>query len=113
LTDFVVSHEKVWGAAVDVATSVPPTLNSTRSTRKLSDAVADTITVPESCDPAGGDVIEAVGSVVSTTHVLEATPLSRPAPFRALTSNWCELDARPAYVFGLAHEFHEAPSRRQ
>ena len=47
----------------------PSSLNCTPATLTLSDAVAVTVTVPETVAPAAGAVIETVGGVVSAVTV--------------------------------------------
>ena len=53
------------GEVVSLVESVPSTQNSTRDTPTLSDADAETLTVPEAVAPFEGLVMEAVGGVVS------------------------------------------------
>jgi hypothetical protein len=62
---FVVFHEKLYGAAVKVETTVPSTLRATDFTPTLSEAVTLTLTVPDTVDPLAGDVIDTVGTVTS------------------------------------------------
>ena len=59
----------------------PSSLNCTLATATLSDALADTVTVPVKVDPAVGAVIETVGGVVSEAGVVPVRPI------------WCGLPA--------------------
>src|SRR5437899_6851383 len=72
----VVSHEIEYGA---VATSAPrfwpSSLNCTPTTPTLSEAVAETVVVPETVEPERGEVMLTVGGVVS-----EGGPLERLTP---------------------------------
>ena len=61
----VVFQEIEYGEAVSVAILVPSTMNWTLWTATLSEAEAETVTVPDAVEPALGDVIETVGGVVS------------------------------------------------
>ena len=66
----VVASKKVYGEVVSAEpTFVPSTCNCTFATATLSDAEAVTVTVPETVEPAVGDVIETVGGVVSAVTV--------------------------------------------
>ena len=61
-----VSQETEYGAEVSsVPMSAPFRLNCTPATPTLSEAVAETATVPETICPWVGEVIETVGGVVS------------------------------------------------
>ena len=62
----VVSHVIEYGAAVSSAPRLAPSKrNWTPATPTLSLALADTVTVPETTDPAAGAVTDALGGVVS------------------------------------------------
>ena len=56
-------------------TFAPSHWNCTLATPTLSDAVQRTVTVPETVAPLAGDVIEAVGAVVSAVLVVVLDPL--------------------------------------
>src|SRR5947209_15935339 len=62
----VVFHEREYGAAVTSAPRfAPSSLNCTPTTPTLSVALAETVTVPETVEPAAGAVMETVGGVLS------------------------------------------------
>lgn len=98
---------------MDVPLSDPSMRNSTRSTRRLSDADTAIVAVPESVAPAVGAVMVTVGRVVSIVHVYAATPLSSPDELTAITSKRWLPAPSDAYVRGLVHEANDAASSRQ
>jgi len=55
----------LYGTLVSVLTLMPSTLNTTLRMPLASDAVAETVTVPEMVEPSEGEVIDTVGGVVS------------------------------------------------
>src|SRR5438105_14844168 len=62
----VVFQEMEYGLAVTSAPRLAPSsLNWTPTTPTLSEALAETVTVPTTVAPAAGEVIETVGGVVS------------------------------------------------
>ena len=64
----VVFQEIEYGAVVSSApTFVPSTLNCTPATPTLSEAPADSVTLPETVVPPAGAVTDTVGGVVSAT----------------------------------------------
>src|SRR5215207_8492216 len=84
------------GAAPSHATSTPSTYHFACVTPTASDAPAASVTVPETVDPAAGDVTQAVGGVVSigvvalTTEKLTAAEAPQlPAASRAFATIVC------------------------
>ena len=55
----------LYGVAMSVFTVVPSTLKATFRIPPVSEAVAETVIVPETVEPLDGLVIETVGAVVS------------------------------------------------
>src|ERR671935_2159491 len=63
---FVVFHATEYGADVSSAPRfAPSSLNWTPATPTLSDALAETVIVPETVEPAEGDVMVTLGGEVS------------------------------------------------
>jgi hypothetical protein len=61
-----VFHATLYGAVVSgEPITLPSTRNVTEATPTLSDAFADTVTVPDTVAPLAGEVMFAVGGVVS------------------------------------------------
>jgi hypothetical protein len=60
-----------YGEVVSLPIDTPSRKNSTRVTPTLSVAFADAVTVPETVDPLAGEVIVAVGAVVSVQGRVE------------------------------------------
>jgi hypothetical protein len=58
---------------VSVATTMPSTIRSTLATPTLSLALASTVTAPPSTAPSAGEVMVAVGGVVS----LPSSPVAK------------------------------------
>ena len=59
-------HEIEYGDAVTAEPTLPPsTVNWTLATATLSDAFADSVTVPETVAPLAGAVMDTVGGVLS------------------------------------------------
>src|SRR6059036_2605324 len=90
LTASVVFHEREYGAAVTSAPRfAPSSLNCTPTTPTLSVALAETVTVPETVEPAAGAVMETVGGVVSggatVVNVKSAETARFPAASRDFT----------------------------
>ena len=65
----VVSHEKEYGLVESVDFILPSTKNSTFVTATLSDALDETVSVPETVVPPVGVIIETVGAVISEIEV--------------------------------------------
>src|SRR5262249_41324206 len=84
----VVSQAIDQGAAVSSAPRLlPSSLNCTPTTPTLSDALADTVTVPSTVAPLDGAVIETVGGMMSGLFTVTATAVEvvlLPAASRAL-----------------------------
>src|SRR2546428_13124941 len=69
----VVFQEMAYGAAVTSApTFAPSSLNCTPTTPTLSEALAETVTVPVTVAPAAGAGIDTVGGGVSATVTLDS-----------------------------------------
>src|SRR3954465_11005187 len=70
----------------------PSSLNWTPDTATLSAAVADTVTLPLTVDPAAGAVTATVGAIVSlsTVMVTAAAVVALPAPSVAMAVSTCE-----------------------
>ena len=62
---------KLNGDVVSVDFSTLSTYNSTFDTPTASEAVADTVMVPETVAPLAGEVIETAGAVVSLTDIVK------------------------------------------
>ena len=80
-------HVSVYGLAVISAPRfAPSTLNWTPTTATLSEALADTGTLPATVDPAAGAVIDTVGAVVSlfTVTLTAADVVVLPDESRAM-----------------------------
>jgi hypothetical protein len=73
LAILVVSSEYRYGEVVDTPARASSTKNSTFVTPTLSDAVAATLTVPETVTELVGEVMLVVGAEVSATATLLAT----------------------------------------
>ena len=101
-----------YGEAVSSAPRLfPSNLNCTPATPTLSEALADTVTVPETVDPLAGAVMDTVGGVVSAAVLLTVTltgeeVLRFPAASRAMAVSVCEaFDAVVVFhdtVYGVA-----------
>src|SRR5207249_12302922 len=101
-----------YGEAVSSAPRLfPSNLNCTPATPTLSEALADTVTVPETVDPLAGAVMDTVGGVVSAAVVLTVTltgeeVLRFAAASRALAVGlWAAFDAVVVFddaVYGVA-----------
>src|SRR5437762_982775 len=102
----VVFHEFEYGEAVSSAPRLAPSsCNWTPATPTLSDALADTVVVPETVEPPVGLVIETVGGVVSAVELLTVTVTALevvrfPAASRAMAVSVCE-------AFDAVVVFHE------
>src|SRR5881409_4292713 len=82
----VVFHEREYGAANTSAPRfAPSSLNCTPTTPTLSVALAETVVVPATVEPAAGAVIDTVGGVVSlkTVTLTAAAVAVLPAASRA------------------------------
>src|SRR5207245_4055284 len=93
LVAVVVFHERAYGAVVISAPRLAPSsLNWTPTTPTLSEAVAETVTVPETVEPAAGAVMETVGTVVSggarVVTVTSPETARLPTASRAFTRWW-------------------------
>ena len=85
----VVSQAKLYGAAVSSAPRFAPSRrNCTPATPTLSEALADTVTVPVTVAPSAGAVTPTVGAVVSAVAAALASleeGLTLPAASWAVT----------------------------
>jgi hypothetical protein len=76
-------HESEYGDAVTAEpVFVPSTVNRTLATATLSDAFAESVTVPDTVAPLAGAVIDTVGGVLSVVFVVPnvAVPLVAVVP---------------------------------
>lgn len=83
------------GAVVFPPTSTPSTVNRTRTTPTLSDALAEIVTFPLTTAPEAGAVRLTVGRVVSVDTLLTVTVMADdvatfPAASRATAARTCE-----------------------
>ena len=88
----VVFHEVAYGAVVSSAPSgAPSSRNCTPTTRTLSLALADTVTVADTVAPLPGAVMETDGGVVSfeTVTLTTALVVRLPAASRARAERVC------------------------
>jgi len=110
----VVFHETEYGEAVASAPRfAPSSWNWTPTTPTLSDALAETVIVPETVEPDVGLVMESVGGVVSAVELLTVTVTALdvvrfPAASRAMAVSVCE--AFDAVVVFHEMEYGEAVS---
>ena len=81
----------------------PLTLNCTPTTPTLSDAVAESVTNPETVEPASGDITVAVGGVVSvvapvpiTSFPVAYAPMFTEAPVERPPTRPAPLSGDPA-----------------
>ena len=89
--ELVVSHETEYGGAVtSVPRFAPSSWNCTPITFTLSDAVAETVIVPETDPPSPGLVNDTVGGLLSTVTVTTLEVVLFSAASRAIAVSVCE-----------------------
>src|SRR2546427_7456387 len=90
-----------YGAVVTSAPRfAPSSLNCTPATPTLSDAVAETVIVPETAAPLLGLVSDTVGATLSTVTVTALDVVRFPAASRAIAVRVCE----PAVALVVFHD---------
>src|SRR5213594_2144150 len=85
----VVFHERTCGAVVTSAPRfAPSSLNCTPTTPTLSVALAETVTVPATVEPAAGAVMDTVGGVVSGNAAVVNVKSAETARFPAASRDF-------------------------